>query len=160
MAHLTVRIKGVEGHYKAKLDKDRMVLGRSSKCDILIEDVDGVSREHCVFIREDDTWYLEDMGTTNGTKLNKDKIEGRVELNERDVVKVIKVRLTVHVNSESQKLRTQAAPEQTIGEFDPKESIQCSSCDTWVSIAHRLPGEQMVCPRCNTPMSIPVLVPA
>ena len=158
MAHLTVRVKGVEGHYKEKLTKDRMVLGRSSKSDISITDVDGVSREHCVFIREDDEWYLEDMGTTNGTKPNKERIEGRVKLNERDIVKVSKVRLTVHINSASQKMRTQAAPEHQVGEFDPREAITCSSCESWVSVAHRIPGEHMVCPRCNTQLSIPQLV--
>ncbi len=160
MAYLTVRTKGIEGHHKAKLESDRVVLGRSSKCDICIEDVDGVSREHCVFIKEDDQWYLEDLGTTNGTKLNKEKIDGRVALSERDIVSVSKIRLTVHVDSESQRRRSIAAPEHNVGEFDPAEAIQCTSCDTWVSVAHRLPGEAMVCPRCNTQLSIPQLVTA
>ena len=160
MAHLTVRVKGVDGHYKEKLTKDRMVLGRSSKCDICITDVDGVSREHCVFIEEDGEWFVEDLGTTNGTKVNKERIEGRQKLNERDIVNVSKVRLTVHINSASQKMRTQAAPEQQVGEHDPAEAICCTSCSTWVSVAHRIPGEQMVCPRCNTPLTVPQLVGA
>lgn len=160
MAYLTVRTRGVEGYHKARLEGERVVLGRSSKCDISITDVDGVSREHCVFIQEDGKWYLEDLGTTNGTKLNKEKIEGRIELSERDIVNVSKLRLTVHINTESQKRRSLAAPEHTVGEFDPAEAIRCTSCEAWVSVAHRLPGEHMVCPRCNTQLSVPQLVNA
>ncbi|NRA37132.1 MAG: FHA domain-containing protein [Planctomycetes bacterium] len=158
MAYLTVRVKGIEGHHKQKLIDDRLVLGRSSKCDIQIEDVDGVSREHCVFTQEDGQWFVEDMGTTNGTKVNKDKIEGKTLLEERDIVKVSKVRMTVHVDSESQRMRSQAAPEHEVGEFDPQEAISCPSCDTWVSVAHRLPGEHFACPRCKTQISVPQLV--
>lgn len=158
MAYLTVRIKGSEGHHKQKLDGERLVLGRSSKCDIQIEDVDGVSREHCVFTREGDDWFVEDLGTTNGTKVNKDRIEGKTKLEERDIVKVSKVRMTVHVDSADQRMRSQAAPEHQVGEFDPQEAISCPSCETWVSVAHRLPGEHLPCPRCKTQMSVPQLV--
>ena len=76
MAYLTIRIKGEEGYRRVPLDKDRMVLGRSSSCDLSVP-ATGVSREHCAFTKAGDTWHLEDLGSSNGTRIGENRIEGR-----------------------------------------------------------------------------------
>jgi pSer/pThr/pTyr-binding forkhead associated (FHA) protein len=42
------------------------VLGRSRRCDVLIDD-DTVSRVHAELRRGDDGWYLRDLSSRNGT---------------------------------------------------------------------------------------------
>ena len=50
-------------------DKRRYNLGRGSNCEIRILDMK-MSRQHCAFEYLDDAWYLIDLGSTNGVKLN------------------------------------------------------------------------------------------
>ncbi len=51
------------------------VLGRSPKCDIPIDDP-FLSQKHAAFLWRDGVCYLQDMGSTNGTSLNGEKVSG------------------------------------------------------------------------------------
>jgi len=50
-----------------------MVIGRRADCDFIIED-SSVSRVHAVLIRFDDTWVLADHDSTNGTRINGERV--------------------------------------------------------------------------------------
>ena len=47
----------------------RAVLGRSRECEVRVSDAN-VSRRHAELRLEDDTWWIVDLGSTNGTLLN------------------------------------------------------------------------------------------
>lgn len=66
--------------------QNEFMMGRSSKCDLPIED-DLVSRYHCKLVIRGDRAELIDLGSTNGTLLNGRKIE-RAELKEGDQIQV------------------------------------------------------------------------
>ncbi len=57
-----------------KIDKDIYIIGRSSKCDLVINSVK-VSREHAIITRERGEHYIEDLGSANGTWYKGEKIE-------------------------------------------------------------------------------------
>jgi hypothetical protein len=57
-----------------KIDKDIYIIGRSSKCDLVINSVK-VSREHAIITRERGEYYIEDLGSANGTWYKGEKIE-------------------------------------------------------------------------------------
>jgi hypothetical protein len=59
-----------------KLDKDRMVLGRGEKADIRLLD-DGLAREHAQLTKRGTEVVLEDLGSTNGTYCNGERVERR-----------------------------------------------------------------------------------
>jgi diguanylate cyclase (GGDEF)-like protein len=69
-----------------KLQKDRTVVGRGPTVGVRLND-EGVSREHCAFVREGEKMICEDMGSTNGTFCNGIKIDRR-ELVDGDKVMV------------------------------------------------------------------------
>ena len=58
------------------LDRDRIMLGRSSACQLCYPDDAGLSRQHMAFSRIDGKWVVEDLGSKNGTLLNDAKVEG------------------------------------------------------------------------------------
>ena len=62
-------------------------VGRAVSCDIVLTDK-SVSRQHCIFYCLKGKFYVEDCGSTNGTMLNGEYIEGRHELNRGDEVRV------------------------------------------------------------------------
>jgi len=66
-----------------------MTIGRDRSSSIVIDDP-LVSRNHCVIRRIRTAWYIEDLGSKNGTWVNGRKINsGRaVRLGENDVIKL------------------------------------------------------------------------
>jgi pSer/pThr/pTyr-binding forkhead associated (FHA) protein len=62
-------------------------IGRSAACAIRLSDT-YVSQVHARIYGEDGTWYVEDLGSTNGTFLNDRKVERPVEVHAGDVVKI------------------------------------------------------------------------
>ncbi len=53
------------------------VLGRSRRCDIVLTDPN-VSREHAEIRRQDDGFLLRDLGSTNGTRVNRREVKQAV----------------------------------------------------------------------------------
>jgi hypothetical protein len=70
----------------------RTLIGRSPECDIFLDDVT-VSRRHAEISREDDTFTIRDLGSLNGTYVNRKRIES-VVLSDDDEVQIGKYRLT------------------------------------------------------------------
>ncbi|HKD40109.1 MAG TPA: GGDEF domain-containing protein [Myxococcaceae bacterium] len=68
-----------------RLSKPEMVVGRSGEADIMIND-DAISRRHARFeTMADDTVWIEDLGSKNGTYLEGERVT-RVELHDGDRV--------------------------------------------------------------------------
>ena len=61
------------------------VIGRSNKCDIVIKE-DYISARHVQIWFEDGEWYLEDLGSRNGTAVNGQRIRETVILDPEDEI--------------------------------------------------------------------------
>lgn len=72
------------------LDSDLVTVGRSDDSDVVLDDVT-VSRRHAQFVRDDNGWQLRDLGSLNGTYVNKDRIDD-VTLSGGDEVQIGKYR--------------------------------------------------------------------
>ena len=62
-------VKGPQPGQRVELDADRAVIGRHPECDIVL-DVAAISRQHAVISRRDGRFYVEDLGSRNGTYVN------------------------------------------------------------------------------------------
>lgn len=62
-------------------------IGRGAGCAIRLSDT-YVSQLHARLYGEDGSWFVEDLGSTNGTFLNDRKVASPVEVHAGDVVKV------------------------------------------------------------------------
>jgi FHA domain/zinc-ribbon domain len=70
----------------------RTLIGRSPDCEIFLDDVT-VSRQHAELLRDGDTFTIRDLGSLNGTYVNRHRIESAVLQND-DEVQIGKYRLT------------------------------------------------------------------
>lgn len=82
-----VVIYGEDLGRKYDLAPGKTIIGRSSKSDIQI-DHDSVSRQHVRLVVDDARVEIEDLGSTNGTFLNDEALEGQVALRTNDLIKV------------------------------------------------------------------------
>ena len=65
-----------DGRELDKVVKDRFLIGRGKHCDLIINS-GKVSREHAAITREGNTWFIEDLGSSNGTWFDKRRISRR-----------------------------------------------------------------------------------
>lgn len=59
--------------------KPQTVLGRQAECDVLLTE-GHTSRRHAKLVRAEDGYWLEDLGSSNGTFINGHRISGRVRV--------------------------------------------------------------------------------
>ena len=65
-----------EGGELDRIVKDRFIIGRGKHCDFVINS-GKVSREHAAITREGGEFFIEDLGSSNGTWFNKQRIKRR-----------------------------------------------------------------------------------
>lgn len=82
-----VVIHGEELGRKYDLVSSPVVIGRSSKADIQV-DQDSVSRNHAKLTLDGGRLTIEDLGSTNGTIVNDEHIEGPARLRNGDFIKI------------------------------------------------------------------------
>jgi hypothetical protein len=68
-------LRGRQGDYR--LTEPVTVIGRSRRCDIVLTDPN-VSRQHAEVRRQDDGFMLVDLGSTNGTRVNRGDVKQAV----------------------------------------------------------------------------------
>lgn len=74
------------------LDTDEVSVGRHPDSDIFLDDIT-VSRRHATFTRTGEGYQVRDLGSLNGTYVNRDRIEREIALNGGDEVQIGKFRL-------------------------------------------------------------------
>ena len=65
-----------DGRELERVGKDRFLIGRGKHCDLVINS-GKVSREHAAIVREGDSWFIEDLGSSNGTWFDKRRLTRR-----------------------------------------------------------------------------------
>jgi len=89
---LVVRSGGGMAGQPFQPGEGRTLVGRSPECDIFLDDVT-VSRRHAEIVREGDEFTIRDLGSLNGTYVNRKRIESTA-LQDDDEVQIGKYRLT------------------------------------------------------------------
>jgi pSer/pThr/pTyr-binding forkhead associated (FHA) protein len=91
-ATLAIRSGGGRAGEVFELTGDRMRIGRSPDAEVFLDDVT-VSRNHALLVRRRDGLYIDDLGSLNGTYVNRHRIESH-RLGNGDELQVGKYKLT------------------------------------------------------------------
>jgi hypothetical protein len=91
-AALVIRAGGGRVGESFPLTAERMTIGRRPDSDIFLDDVT-VSRDHALLVRRGGDFYLDDLGSLNGTYVNRHRIESH-RLEDGDELQVGKFKLT------------------------------------------------------------------
>jgi hypothetical protein len=91
-AALVIRTGGGRVGESFPLHGERVAVGRRPESDVFLDDVT-VSRDHALLVHRTDGWHLDDLGSLNGTYVNRERIESR-KLSDGDELQVGKYKLT------------------------------------------------------------------
>lgn len=91
-AALVIRAGGGRVGESFPLGGEKHTIGRRPDSDIFLDDVT-VSRDHALVVRRGDDWHLDDLGSLNGTYVNRELVES-AKLADGDEVQVGKFKLS------------------------------------------------------------------
>jgi hypothetical protein len=91
-AALIVRSGGGRSGESFTVDEERMSIGRTPDAAVFLDDVT-VSRNHALLVRRQDGYYIDDLGSLNGTYVNRRRIESH-RLTDGDEIQIGKYKLS------------------------------------------------------------------
>ena len=99
---MRARLVSTDGGPSIDLVKDLTLLGRDEDCDVRL-DGKSISKLHCVIVKTDGLLLVRDLGSTNGTRVNGQRVR-RAALLPNDTLAIanlkFKVRFGVELESE------------------------------------------------------------
>jgi pSer/pThr/pTyr-binding forkhead associated (FHA) protein len=90
---MRVRLVPVEGGSPIEIVKDLVLVGRKEECDVRL-DHKSISKLHCVLVKTDGLLLLRDLGSTNGTRVNGQRVR-RAALLPNDQLQIASLRYSV-----------------------------------------------------------------
>ncbi|HEU4978712.1 MAG TPA: FHA domain-containing protein [Solirubrobacteraceae bacterium] len=91
-AALVIRAGGGRVGESFPLNGERLSIGRRPDSDVFLDDIT-VSRDHALLVRRSDGFHLDDLGSLNGTYVNRRRIDSQ-RLEDGDELQVGKYKLT------------------------------------------------------------------
>jgi len=111
----------LEGGPPIDIAKDLIVVGRKEECDLRL-DHKSVSKMHCVIVKTDGLLLLRDLGSTNGTRVNGQRVR-RAALLPNDQLSIA-----------NYKFRVQLGPDAAPPPANAHEHTQCLDADEVANI--------------------------
>jgi pSer/pThr/pTyr-binding forkhead associated (FHA) protein len=98
---MRARLVSADGGPSIDLTKDMTLFGRDEDCDVRL-DHKSVSKLHCVIVKTDGVLLLRDLGSTNGTRVNGQRVR-RAALLPNDTLSVANLKFVVKFGVELEK---------------------------------------------------------
>jgi pSer/pThr/pTyr-binding forkhead associated (FHA) protein len=97
---MRVRLVPLEGGAPIEIVKDLLLVGRKEDCDLRL-DHKSISKQHCVLVKTDGLLLVRDLGSTNGTRVNGQRIR-RAALLPSDQLQIASLKFTVETAAEEE----------------------------------------------------------
>jgi pSer/pThr/pTyr-binding forkhead associated (FHA) protein len=95
---LSVQMKLGREQIEKQFEYPEIVIGRDTTCDFTLDD-DTISLHHSKLSFHHRQWWLEDLGSTNGSYVNNTLVEEPVVLTSGDQLRLGRINLKISINS-------------------------------------------------------------
>ena len=112
---MRVRLVPLEGGTPIEINKDLVLIGRKEDCDIRI-DHKSISKLHCVVVKSEGLLLLRDLGSTNGTRVNGQRVR-RAAILPTDQLQIASLRYGVQFIADEKP----AGPDEHTQQIEGKE---------------------------------------
>ncbi len=109
----------LDGGPAIEIVKDLIVVGRKDECDLRL-DHKSVSKMHCIIVKTDDLLLLRDLGSTNGTRVNGQRVR-RAILLPNDQVSIANYKFRVFMGPDNVEPPAAARPDEHTQRIDPAD---------------------------------------
>jgi pSer/pThr/pTyr-binding forkhead associated (FHA) protein len=116
---MRARLVSLDGGPSIDLVKDMTLVGRNEDCDVRL-DHKSVSKLHCIIVKTDGLLLIRDLGSTNGTRVNGQRVR-RAALLPNDSLSIANAKYQVKFGAELD-AEEKPAPAAAAAEAKPDES--------------------------------------
>ncbi|MCW2984318.1 MAG: hypothetical protein JWR63_1888 [Conexibacter sp.] len=92
---LQLEVISASGTRRESIDSERSTIGKSPENDLVLTDDETASRLHAVIERFPAGWLLTDLGSSNGTSVNGERLLTARRLHDGDEIRIGQIRLVV-----------------------------------------------------------------
>lgn len=130
---MRARLVPLDGSPPVEIVKDLTVVGRKEQCDLRL-DHKSVSKMHCVLVKTDGLLLLRDLGSTNGTRVNNQRVR-RAALLPNDQLTIANFKFKVYLGPDedpalNEELQTQNLDAEDISKLlEQARARQNGDCD-------------------------------
>ena len=107
-------LQPLKNHKPISIDRAVVLVGRGSECDAVINGSKKISRKHCCLVQSDQSFFVRDLGSTNGVWVNGKRIDCVSEMSDGDRVAIGDVQFQFYPNglkkSSGTQIRDQDVP--------------------------------------------------
>lgn len=107
---MRARLVALDGGQSVDLIKDLTLVGRDEDCDLRL-DHKSISKLHCVIVRTDGLLLLRDLGSTNGTRVNGQRVR-RAALLPNDTLAIAGLKFQIKFGVELDKEEVKKTPRE------------------------------------------------
>jgi len=112
---MRVQLVPTDGGEALDITKDLVLVGRKEDCDLQL-DHKSISKQHCVIVKTDGMLLLRDLGSTNGTRVNGQRVR-RAALLPNDRINIASLAFRVEFSEEEDSVD----PEEYTQQMDAHE---------------------------------------
>lgn len=117
---MRARLVSLDGGQSVDLVKDLTLVGRDEDCDLRL-DHKSISKLHCVIVKTDGLLLIRDLGSTNGTRVNGQRVR-RAALLPNDTLAVATLKFQIKFGTELEKAINPGSPKS--GDDEPSEPLR------------------------------------
>jgi pSer/pThr/pTyr-binding forkhead associated (FHA) protein len=138
---MRAQLMPLDGGAPVELVKDLVLVGRKDDCDLRLEHK-SVSKMHCVIVKTDGLLFLRDLGSTNGTRVNGQRVR-RAALLPNDQLGIANYKFRVHLGPDEPSVVAEEHTQQ-MDAREVAELLRKARAEKAMEDSAELPAQQQV----------------